>query len=155
MLGIGFTRASGVGVAGPAKRGIAMNLQEQKDRALTFLKNLEKPDPQVLDGLLADAFEFEMMGRLPGVGPIKGKATFLKAMPATLQGMFPNGLNLKFHTVVAEGPHVAIQAESDTVAGNGKKYANRYHFYFRFDGDRIGQVREYNDTNHVREVFMS
>ncbi len=132
-----------------------MNLQEQKDRALTFLKNLEKPDPQVLDGLLANEFEFEMMGRLPGVAPMKGKDTFLKAMPATLKAMFPNGLNLKFHTVVAEGPHVAIQAESDTTAANGKKYANRYHFYFRFDGDRIGQVREYNDTNHVREVFMS
>ncbi len=132
-----------------------MNLQEQKDRALTFLKNLERPDPKVLDSLLASDFEFEMMGRLPGVGPIKGKETFLKAMPATLKGMFPNGLNLKFHTVIAEGPHVAIQAESDTTAGNGKKYANRYHFYFRFDGDRIGQVREYNDTNHVREVFMS
>jgi len=132
-----------------------MNLQEQKDRALTFLKNLEKPDPATLDGLLADGFEFEMMGRLAGVAPIKGKELFLKAMPATLKQMFPNGLNLKFHTVIAEGPHVAIQAESDTVAGNGKKYANRYHFYFRFDGDRIGQVREYNDTNHVREVFMS
>jgi ketosteroid isomerase-like protein len=76
-------------------------------------------------------------------------------MPATLKQMFPKGLNFKFHTVLAEGPHVAIQAESDTVAGNGKKYANRYHFYFRFDGDRIGQVREYNDVNHVREVLMS
>ena len=132
-----------------------MNVQEQKDRALTFLKNLEKPDPKVLDGILADNFEFELMGRLPGMAPMRGKETFLKAMPATLRAMFPNGLNLKFHTVIAEGPHVAIQAESDTIAGNGKKYANRYHFYFRFDGDKIGQAREYNDTNHVREVFMS
>jgi len=76
-------------------------------------------------------------------------------MPATLKAMFPNGLNLKFHTTIAEGPHVAIQAESDTTASNGKKYANRYHFYFLFNGDKIAQVREYNDVNHVREVFMS
>ena len=60
-----------------------------------------------------------------------------------------------FLLVVAEGPHVAIQAESDTVAGNGRKYANRYHFYFLFDDDRIAQVREYNDVNLVREVFFS
>jgi len=132
-----------------------MNLQEQKDRALTFLKNLDHPDVQALEGLLADDVEFEMMGRLPGVAPIKGKATLLKGLPVTLKQMFPNGLNLKFHTVIAEGPNVAIQAESDTTAGNGKKYANRYHFYFRFAGDRIAQIREYNDTNHVREVFMS
>jgi ketosteroid isomerase-like protein len=72
-------------------------------------------------------------------------------MPA----MFPNGLNLKIYTVIAEGPYVAIQAESDTIAGNGKKYNNRYHFFFHFEGAKIAQVREYNDVNHVREVFMS
>ena len=132
-----------------------MNLQEQKDCALTFLKFLEKPDPKTVESLLANDVEFEMMGRLRGVAPMRGKDTLLKAMPATLKQMFPNGLNLKFHTVIAEANHVAIQAESDTTAGNGKKYANRYHFYFRFDGDKIGQIREYNDTNHVREVFMS
>ena len=132
-----------------------MNLQEQKDRALTFLKNLEKPDPKELDSLLANDVEFEMMGRLPGVAPIRGKDALLKGLPVTLKQMFPNGLNLKFHTVIAESNHVAVQAESDTTAANGKKYANRYHFFFRFDGDKIGQIREYNDTNHVREVFMS
>jgi ketosteroid isomerase-like protein len=76
-------------------------------------------------------------------------------MPKTLTAMFPNGLNMKVLTVIGEGSHVAIQAESDTVAGNGKKYANRYHFYFLFDGDRLAQVREYNDVNLVREVFFS
>jgi hypothetical protein len=74
-------------------------------------------------------------------------------MPKTLITMFPNGLNMKLLTVVAEGPHVAIQAESDTVAGNGKKYANRYHFYFLFDGDRIAQVREYNDVTWCAKSF--
>jgi ketosteroid isomerase-like protein len=95
------------------------------------------------------------MGALPGVKPIRGKQKFLDNMPKTLATMFPQGLNMKFHTVVAEGPHVAVQAASDTVAGNGKKYANRYHFYFLFDGDKITQVREYNDVNLVREVFFS
>jgi len=132
-----------------------MTLEQQKEKARTFLMTLDKPDAKFLGELLTDDFEFEMMGRLPGVAPMRGKDTFIKGMTATMKAMFPNGLNLKIHTVIAEGPHVAIQAESDTVAGNGKKYANRYHFYFRFDGDKLGNVREYNDVNHVREVFMS
>ena len=132
-----------------------MNLDQEKEHALTFLKNFEKPDPQVFADLIADDFEFEMMGRLPGVAPTRGKEAFLKSTPAVLKAMFPNGLNMKFHSTIAEGPHVAIQAESDTTASNGTKYANRYHCYFRFNGDKIAQVREYNDTNHVREVFMS
>jgi uncharacterized protein len=132
-----------------------MELAKQKEAATTFLQALDKIDPAVIGNLISDDFEFEMMGRLPGIKPIRGKDKFLANMPKTLTAMFPNGLNMKIVTVVAEGPHVAIQAESDTVAGNGKKYANRYHFYFRFDGDRIGQVREYNDVNLVREVFFS
>jgi ketosteroid isomerase-like protein len=132
-----------------------MNLEQQKERALTFLKNFEKPDAKVYENIIDDNFEFEMMGRLPGISPLRGKDAFLKAMPSTLKSMFPNGLNMKFHTIIGEGPHVAIQAESDTTAGNGKKYANRYHFYFLFNGDKIAQVREYNDVNHVREVFMT
>jgi len=132
-----------------------MELAEQKQAATTFLQALDKIDPAVIGNLISDDFEFEMMGRLPGIQPIRGKDKFLANMPKTLTAMFPNGLNMKIVTTVAEGPHVAIQAESDTVAGNGKKYANRYHFYFRFDGDRIGQVREYNDVNLVREVFFN
>ena len=131
-----------------------MDLSEQKEAATAFLRALDTLDPATLANLVSDNFEFEMMGRLPGVKPILGKHKFLSNMPKTLIAMFPNGLNMKLLTVVAEGPHVAIQAESDTVAGNGKKYANRYHFYFLFDGDRIAQVREYNDVNLVREVFF-
>jgi ketosteroid isomerase-like protein len=132
-----------------------MTPTEEKDRALALLKTFENPDPKIIGELIADNFEFEMMGRLPGVSPMRGKDAFVKGMPATLKAMFPKGLNMKFHTIIADGPHVAIQAESDTVAANGKKYANRYHFYFRFEGDKIALLREYNDTNHVREVFMS
>jgi ketosteroid isomerase-like protein len=131
-----------------------MNLEQQKERAVTFLRGLENPEAKFAD-LITDDFEFEMMGRLPGVSPIRGKDAFLKSTPPMLKAMFPNGLNIKLHTVIAEGPHVAIQAESDTIAANGKKYANRYHFYVLFKGEKIAQVREYNDTNHVREVFMT
>ena len=132
-----------------------MDSGKQKEAAQTFLRALDKLEPAVLGNLISDNFEFEMMGRLPGVKPIQGKEKFLANMPKTLTAMFPNGLNMKLVTVVAEGPHVAIQAESDTIAGNGKKYANRYHFYFLFEGDRIAQVREYNDVNLVREVFFT
>jgi ketosteroid isomerase-like protein len=132
-----------------------MNPAEQKERAISFLKYLDKPDAAALEGLIADNFEFEMMGHLPGITPIRGKQTFIGNMPRTLKSMFPNGLNLKIVTAIAEGPYAAVQAESDTVAGNGRKYANRYHFHFTFDGDRIAQVREYNDVNLVREVFLT
>jgi ketosteroid isomerase-like protein len=79
----------------------------------------------------------------------------LRNFSVLLKAMCPNGFNFKFGVAISEGPHVAIQLEGDAIASNGKRYNNRYHFYFRFEGDKIAQVREYCDTNHVREVFMS
>ncbi len=67
----------------------------------------------------------------------------------------PSGLGLKIETIICEGDRCAVQAESNTIAANGKKYNNLYHFDIRFDGDKIAEVREYNDTNHAREVFFS
>src|SRR5258708_35718223 len=95
-----------------------MNVEQQKERALTFLKNFEKPDVKVFENLIDDNFEFEMMGRLPGISPVRGKEALLKGLPATLKPMFTNGLKIKFDTIIAEGPHVAIQAESATTAAN-------------------------------------
>ena len=132
-----------------------MSTETNKETALNFLRNFEHPDPEVFERCITDDFEFEMMGRLPGVSAVRGKKAFIDGTPKTLKAMFPKGLNLKFNTAIGEGNEVAIQAESDTTAANGKKYANRYFFYFRFIGDKIAMAREYNDTNHVREVFMS
>ncbi|MGO9059891.1 MAG: nuclear transport factor 2 family protein [Candidatus Binataceae bacterium] len=130
-----------------------MDAATQKERAITFVMQMNHPDPQVLAGLIADDFEFEFMMRGPGVKPQKHDE-FLTWFPKIMKRWFPNGLNMKVETVVSEGPLVAIQAQADTVAGNGKRYANRYHFFIRFEGDRIANAREYNDTNHVRETFF-
>jgi len=130
-----------------------MDAAAQKQRALAFLEQMNHPDASVLAPLISDDFEFEFMMRAPGV-KVQKRDEFLKWFPKVMKSWFPNGLNMKFHTVVAEGPHVAVQAEADTIAGNGKHYTNRYHFFIRFEGDRIAQAREYNDTNHVRETFF-
>jgi ketosteroid isomerase-like protein len=130
-----------------------MDANAQKERAIAFVMQMNHPDATVLADIIADDFEFEFMMSGPGVKPQKHDE-FLTWFPKIMKKWFPNGLNMKIQTVVSEGPLVAIQAEADTTAGNGKRYANRYHFFIRFEGDRIAQAREYNDTNHVRETFF-
>ena len=80
-----------------------MTLEQQKEISRKFLVTLEKPDAKFLGDVLADDFEFEMMGRLPGIAPMRGKDAFIKGITATMAAMFPKGLNLKIHTVISEG----------------------------------------------------
>ena len=48
-----------------------------------------------------------------------------------------------------------VRAAADTTAMNGRRYHQRYNFFLRFEGDLIAEGREYNDTNLVREVFLT
>src|SRR5258708_19907459 len=91
-------------------RRTRMNLEQQKERALTFLRGLEKPDASSYQDLLADDFEFKMMGRLPGVAPIRGKDAFLKSTPPMLKAIVPNGLNTSLSPLFPQRPPLPLPA---------------------------------------------
>jgi len=132
-----------------------MNTAEMKETVLEFLKEFEDPDPTKLETMVSDNFVYQVIANMPGFSePIKGKEG-MKEFAGTLKAMLPSGPNFRFGPIIAEGDHAAVQCESNTTAANGKKYNNRYHFYFRFEGDKIAEVKEYCDTNHAREVFAS
>ncbi|MGA6970922.1 MAG: nuclear transport factor 2 family protein [Candidatus Binatus sp.] len=131
-----------------------MTLDQQKELAVKFIKALEWPEAKILSTMVTDDFEFDPMGRLKQVPVLHGKEA-TQLMETNLQRAFPNRLAMRILTVIAEGNAVAIQAESEAITNKGRKYANRYHFYIRFAGDKIALVREYNDTDHVRQVIFS
>jgi ketosteroid isomerase-like protein len=60
---------------------------------------------------------------------------------------------LRILGTVAEGDKVAVEAVGEMEFPDGRRYANTYHHVIEFRGDRIIGMREYFDTNYVREVF--
>jgi ketosteroid isomerase-like protein len=128
---------------------------EQKAIATRFLENFNHADPGVFEDLTTEDFTFEIVSGLTEFPPVRGRLNFASTEAATLKRLFPEGLNLKLETVICDGVHVAALAAADTVASNGRRYTQRYSFYLRFEGDRIAEGREYNDTNLVREVFLT
>ena len=131
-----------------------MTPAERKELAVDFLSEFADPDPIKLATLVADDFQWTVMTRMEGFPPIKGREG-IATLAGTLKTLMPGGLSLKFGSVICDGDHCAVQAESNATAANGRKYNNRYHFYLRFAGDKIAVVREYCDTNHAREVFFA
>ena len=132
-----------------------MTPNEQKQIAVRFLENLNHADPAVFDALITDDFRFEIVSSLKEFPPIVGRRNFVEKETATLRSLFPQGLKMKLETVLCEGPYVAATAEADTIVANGRRYHQRYNFFLRFEGDKIAEGREYNDTNLIREVFLT
>jgi len=131
-----------------------MTPELRKRRVEAFIGLMNGKDPDALRGLITDDFNYELVWRMPGNEPICGKEAFLTAARTFFDRMFPAGLRFRFLTVIADGEEVAVQAESETVAFNGRPYANRYHYYFRFAGEKIAQGREYCDSNYARETLL-
>ena len=132
-----------------------MTLEERKLRAIRFLENFNTADPAIFEELITEDFRFEIVSALPDFPPLTGRANFATAESATLMRLFPDGLKMRLETVLADGNFVVATAAADTTAMNGRRYSQRYCFFLRFNGDLIAEGREYNDTNLVREVFLT
>jgi hypothetical protein len=132
-----------------------MDLANQKEAATAFLGALDRLDPAVLANLISDDFEFEMMGRLPGVKPIGGKKNFLANMPKTLSTMFPNGLNMKvWSPKVRTSPFGPSPTPSPGTARSTRTAITSISSSARTASRRFVST-EYNDVNLVREVFFT
>jgi ketosteroid isomerase-like protein len=132
-----------------------MTKEQQRERAQRFLENFNHADPAVFAELITEDFSFAIMSGLTEFPPIRGRRNFADGESAALKRLFPQGLKLALGTMVNDGPHMFALAEADTVAHNGRSYRQHYVFYLRFEGELIAEGREYNDTNLVREVFLS
>ena len=131
-----------------------MDIEKQREQARKFLENFNHADPRVFEQAVTDDFTFEIVSSMKEFPPLRGRHEFVEKEIATLRRLFPNGLNLTLETIICEGPHVAALAHCDTVANNGRRYQQRYHFYLRFEGELIAEGREYNDTDLIRKVFL-
>ncbi len=58
-------------------------------------------------------------------------------------------LKFRVTSMIAEGPRVAAEVESDGLHYSGKRYQNRYHFLFTIADGKIVGVKEYMDTLHL------
>lgn len=128
-------------------------MASRQDVARRFIENLSSGSPAMLDDL-ADPAEYHLIAALLGIGPFFGKQQIGEQFVPMIRQLFPTGLNMTIHQVLADGERVAAECSSDARLADGRTYANRYVFLFEFAGDRIKSVKEYNDSHYAKETLM-
>jgi ketosteroid isomerase-like protein len=63
-----------------------------------------------------------------------------------LRRLFPQGTQLEFTKVIAEGDTVVFEQRLRATTVGGREYDNRYCWIFEMDGARVRRIREYMDT---------
>jgi uncharacterized protein len=66
-----------------------------------------------------------------------------------------NGLKMTVVSCIAEGDHVALELVSSGDLKNGRKYRQEYHMLMRFRDGKILSVREYLDTQHANDIWVT
>ena len=140
-----------------------MSAEEQnKEVCIKFMTT----SPPASFDLLAEDLSWTIMGKESG-SELKGAQTkeqFIadlagagntKGLDNVSEKVFPKGLRLKIHGVIAEGNKGALEAESFADTSTGKKYSNVYHFLFELRDGKIITLREYMDTAHQIDVIKN
>ncbi len=73
----------------------------------------------------------------------------VRALFAMLGPLLVNPMEQHILGTTCEGNRVAVEATARTLLGNGREYANIYHFLFEVDGGKITASREYCDTSRA------
>ena len=130
----------------------AMSVEQiNKDKVRQFFEALNRADGAALFEAYADDGRCITMGNTLISGSY-GRAQ-IKDYAAGILQVFPQGIRFTITGITAEGERVAVEAESDGLHVSGRRYANQYHFLFRFREGRIVEFKEYMDTEQVTEVL--
>ncbi|MBX3656481.1 MAG: nuclear transport factor 2 family protein [Ramlibacter sp.] len=134
-----------------------MNTTEtNRQIAIDFYRRYDAGNIDGALALMADDATFWIAGQ-PGSTASAGLQT--KAQIADIfrrmDGALTGPLRMTVKHTVAEGDHVAVEAESRGELKNGRIYSQQYHALFTLRGGQIAAVREYMDTRHVQEVWYS
>lgn len=127
-------------------------LEQNKNVAREFIDAMAKQDVDRFCATLTRDAVIETIGSM-AVSARKNAAHVAKEL-GVLRRVFPDGMVLKIVTITAEDNRVLCELQGLNTTIDGKRYDNRYIFLFEFTGDKISEVREYQDTALVERVLM-
>jgi uncharacterized protein len=70
-------------------------------------------------------------------------------------GRLKNGLKMSVNSVIAESDRVALEVVSYGELISGAIYDQQYHVLMRINEGKIVSIREYLDTQHVKQIWFA
>ena len=133
-----------------------MSIERNKEIARSFFERLHARDiPGALD-TLSDDVSYWIIGRreaIPSSGTHNKQA--MARMFAAMMARLENGMDMTIKNTIAEGDQVSLEVESYGALKNGRVYNNQYHMLMRIRDDKIIEVKEYLDTQHVYQTWYA
>lgn len=129
-----------------------MSIESNKELVTNFWGAFAKGDIKSAFANLSDEVSWLIPGNLPNLSGLRrGKGEILN-FARTAAKMFPGGLKSEIRRVYGDGDTVLIEMTNRGKLFNGRDYENEYCFVFEIEAGKIRRVREYVDTQKVKEL---
>lgn len=129
-----------------------MTSEENKQFVLNFWGAFSKGDIKNAFAAMSDEVSWLIPGNLPNLSGLrKGKPAILD-FARNAAKMFPSGLTSEIRRVYSDEGAVLIEMTNRGKLFNGRDYENEYCFVFELEAGKIRRVREYVDTQKVKEL---
>jgi uncharacterized protein len=135
---------------------MTMDLKRNKDIAQEFYRCFSASDIEGVMATMTDDATFWIAGK-PQANAPSGTLSKLqiKAIFLAMLGRLKSGLKMTVNSAVAQADQVALEVVSYGELKNGNIYDQQYHVVMQMRDGKIASIREYLDTQHVREVWFS
>jgi len=128
-------------------------LEENKALVKEFVEAMRVSDVEKLKTMITEDFSWWIIGKPEylATGGEHDREYFLGFFKG--DELFPEGMEFKVTSMVAEGNAVATEAEIKAKTAMGSYYENYYHFLFAVEDGKIKRMKEYMDTYHAKTTF--
>ena len=119
-----------------------------------FMATFSRGDVEGVLERMAEGATWWVSGTIEGMSGTYGRAEFGRLLEGVKTVYKAGALQLTPRSMIAEGPFVAVEAESYAQLHNGRVYSNRYHLLLEIRDGKVLRVKEYMDTQHAFATFM-
>ena len=126
---------------------------ESKAVVRAYFERAMAGDPNLAE-LFADDVSWWVPPGSPMGGTYRGKAAVLEMLGRAFALYDVPSMKIELPLLVAEGPHVCVLFHLESRTARGTQHASDYLALFEIERGRIRSVREFLDTQKVREVVF-
>jgi uncharacterized protein len=119
-----------------------------------FFETFSSGDVPAIVGAMAPDGTWWVSGKLDGMSGTYTAAGLAPLLVGANAGYKAGALRITPTGMIAEGDKVAVEATGFAEMLDGRIYDCQYHFLITVRGGKIGEVREYMDTQHAKETFF-
>ncbi len=102
---------------------------------------------------LADDVTLTVTGQYSWSQTFRGKESVLRDLYGYVRSCLREPGKTIAHRFIADEDLVVVEARGDMVSKDGERYDNHYCLIYRFEGGKIAEMREYQDSALCERVL--